>query len=122
MEVTQLSHSIVPETPRYPNPIRLEPHARIYNTLCTIFPYVRPFGYMSHSFHEIYSFTLASKTIDPDKVDIEPTLKETNLSLKYYSAELHQGLFKLPACIYESYRTYDRLITDDDVVYYPDKE
>ncbi len=104
------------------NPVRIEPHARIYNTLCSVFPFVRPYGYMSHSFHEIYSFTLASKAGDPAKVDIQTAIREKDLGLKYYSEELHQGLFSIPAYLYESYKKFDSLITDQDVVYYPDKK
>jgi len=105
------------------HPMRIEPHARIRNTLASIFPFVRPYGYMSHSFHEVYSFTLASKARDPQEVDIGPLLAEGNgFSLRYYSRELHQGLFKLPEYLHESYQTFNKLITDQDVVYYPDKE
>ncbi len=104
------------------HPGRLEPHARIYNTLKAIFPVVKPYGYMSHSFHEIYSFILASKSHDPAEVDVAPRLQEKGLSLRYYSAELHAGLFQLPAYVRSAYEHYTRPITDEDVVYYPDKE
>lgn len=104
------------------HPIRIEPHARVYNTLTSIFPFVRPYGYLSHSFHEIYSFTLASKTLDPEGTEIDAALADSKLTLRYYSPELHRGMFKLPAYLYEAYRKYPRPITDQDVVYYPDKD
>jgi spermidine synthase len=104
------------------NPARIEAHARVYNTLRQIFPYVRPYGYMSHSFHELYSFTLASKAHDPDGIDIEKGFHEKNMHLRYYSPELHRGMFKLPRALYDAYGKFDRLITDRDVVYYPGKK
>lgn len=103
------------------NPVRIEPHARVYNTLSTIFPFVRPYSYMSHSFHEIYSFTLGSKTHDPAEVDVAPGMKEKGLRLKYYSAELHRGMFQLPLYVREAYERFPQPITDGDVVYYPGK-
>ncbi len=104
------------------NPKRLEPHARIRNTLQSIFKHVRPYGYLSHSFHEIYSFILASNTVDPAETDVESAMETKGLRLRYYSAELHRGLFNLPEYIYEAYKTFQKPITDKDVVYYPDKK
>ena len=102
------------------HPNRLEPHARIYNTMLPVFPFVRPYSYMSHSFHEIYSFTLGSKSHDPAAVDVASRWKEGgDFSLRYYSPELHRGMFQLPAYIREAYERLDRPITDRDVVYYP---
>jgi len=103
------------------NPRRLQPHARVRNTLQTIFKYVRPYCYLSHSFHEIYSFTLASNTVDPMETDVGSALEARDLGLRYYSAELHRGMFHLPAYIYEAYQEFPRPITDQDVVYYPGK-
>lgn len=104
------------------NPNRIEPHARIYNTMLPIFPFVRPYGYMSHSFHEIYSFTLASKAHDPAETDVAPGLKKGNFRLKYYSDELHRGMFRLPLYIRKAYERFNLPITDQDVVYYPNKK
>jgi spermidine synthase len=104
------------------NPVRIEPHARIYNTMAPIFAHVRPYSYMSHSFHEIYSFILASKSHDPAETDVTDLLREKNFEGKYYSGELHRGLFQLPAYIREAYKRFDQPITDEDVVYYPDKD
>ncbi len=104
------------------HPVRIEPHARIYNTMGPIFPFVRPYSYMSHSFHEIYSFILASRAHDPAGIDVAPRLRERNLKLRYYSEELHAGMFRLPRYIRSAYEQFDQPITDEDVVYYPDKD
>jgi spermidine synthase len=104
------------------NPVRIEPHARIYNTMASIFPFVKPYSYMSHSFHEIYSFILGSRSHDPAGVDVTARLEEGDFKLRYYSAELHKGMFQLPRYIREAYERFDQPITDEDVVYYPDKE
>jgi spermidine synthase len=104
------------------NPVRIEPHARIYNTMLPIFPFVKPYSYMSHSFHEIYSFILGSKAHDPAEIGVAARLGEGPFGLRYYSEELHRGVFRLPAYIREAYRKFDRPITDEDVVYYPDKD
>lgn len=104
------------------NPARIEAHARVYNTLRQIFPFVRPYGYMSHSFHELYSFTLASKALDPDSIDVERAFRRKSIPLRYYSPELHRGMFKLPRTLYDAYERFGLVITDRDVVYYPDKK
>lgn len=104
------------------NPNRIEPHARIYNTMLPIFPFVKPYSYMSHSFHEIYSFILASKVHDPAEIEVASALKKGDFRLRYYSEELHPGMFRLPLYIREAYERFKLPITDQDVVYYPDKE
>ena len=104
------------------NPVRIEPHARIYNTMAAIFPFVKPYSYMSHSFHEIYSFILGSRAHDPAEIDVASRVKEGDFQLRYYSEELHNGIFHLPVYIREAYERFDQPITDEDVVYYPDKE
>jgi spermidine synthase len=103
------------------HPVRIEPHARIFNTLSAIFPFVRPYSYMSHSFHEFYSFTLCSKAHDPAGVDVASSIREKGLGLRYYSEELHKGMFRLPRYIRDSYERFRQPITDKDVVYYPNK-
>jgi spermidine synthase len=103
------------------NPNRIEPHARIHNTLGSLFSFVRPYFYLSHSFHEFYSFILASDAVDPAEIDVGPALEKNDMGLRYYSAELHSGMFRLPAYLRNAYETYPDLITDQDVVYYPDK-
>jgi len=99
------------------NPVRIEPHARIYNTMVPIFPFVKPYSYMSHSFHEIYSFILGSKAHDPAQIDVAAPLSQKDFKLRYYSEELDRGLFQLPAYIREAYERFRQPITDDDVVY-----
>jgi len=103
------------------NLIRVETHARVRNTLKTVFPFVSGYPCLTHSYHEIYSFTLASKTKDPAGVDVEAACKQKNLRLRYYCPELHRGMFHLPAYVYEAYRQFDRPIADNDVIYYPGK-
>jgi spermidine synthase len=104
------------------NPVRIEPHARIYNTMLPIFPFVKPYSYMSHSFHEIYSFILGSKAHDPAEIGVASRLGERAFGLRYYSEELHRGMFHLPSYIREAYEHFQQPITDEDVVYYPDKD
>jgi spermidine synthase len=103
------------------HPVRLEPHARVYNTMTTIFPFVKPYSYMSHSFHEIYSFILASKAHDPAGIDVASRVNEGDVKLRYYSPELHRGMFQLPLYIRQAYERFNQPITDEDVVYYPNK-
>ncbi len=104
------------------NPVRIEPHARIYNTMKPLFPFVNPYSYMSHSFHEIYSFILASKAHDPEAVDVASRMEGGEFGLRYYSEELHRGVFRLPRYIRDAYERFPQPITDEDVVYYPDKD
>jgi spermidine synthase len=104
------------------NPIRIEPHARIYNTMAAIFPFVKPYNYLSHSFHEIYSFILGSRAHDPAGIDVASRVNEGDFKLRYYSGELHRGMFQLPLYIRQAYERFDQPITDEDVVYYPNKD
>ena len=104
------------------NPIRIEPHSRIYNTMAAIFPFVKPYNYLSHSFHEIYSFILGSRAHDPAGIDVASRVNEGDFKLRYYSGELHRGMFQLPLYIRQAYERFDQPITDEDVVYYPNKD
>ena len=103
------------------NPNRIEPHARVYNTLKSTFPFVQSYSYLSHSFHEIYSFVIASLAVDPAEKDVEAAVKASGLDFRCYSAELHRGLFCIPAYMRDAYARFPKLITDEDVVYYPNK-
>jgi spermidine synthase len=87
-----------------------------------IFPFVKPYGYMSHSFHEIYSFILGSKAHDPAEIGVASVMEKGNFGLRYYSEELHNGMFCLPSYIREAYERFKQPITDEDVVFYPDKD
>jgi hypothetical protein len=49
-------------------------------------------------------------------------VKKGDFGLRYYSEELHRGMFRLPGYIREAYERFNLPITDEDVVYYPDKE
>ena len=87
-----------------------------------IFPFVKPYSYMSHSFHEIYSFILSSKAHDPAQIGVSSVMERGDFRLRYYSEELHRGMFQLPSYIREAYEQFKQPITDEDVVYYPDKD
>ncbi len=100
-------------------PKNISAHARIYNTLRAIFPFVRPYPYMCPSFHEYFSFTLVSSYLDPALVDIRPLFATKKLRLRCYSPLVHEGMFKLPPYLYEAYETHRSFVSDQEVVYYP---
>ncbi len=74
--------------------------AAIHRTLKQVFPLVYSWPANVPSFDIPWSFTMASKTLDPKLLkrdDVDRILKERGVSgLRYYDGETHEGLFFLP--------------------------
>jgi spermidine synthase len=74
--------------------------ASIHRTLKQIFPLVYSWPANVPSFDIPWSFTMASKKLDPKgmvKADVEAILKARGVSgLRYYDGETHEGLFFIP--------------------------
>jgi spermidine synthase len=88
-------------------------HARITNTMKSVFPVVRPYPYTLYSFHRPDAHVLAS--LDPDwspDALIERT-ETTPLPLRYFSPEIARGMFNLPPYLHEAYETFNQILTDD---------
>lgn len=93
-------------------PTKLTLHARMYNTISSVFKWVVSYPYMMPSFHAIQSFILASKEVDPRTLDFAARLRRHNFQLRYLSPSFIQNLFRMPAYVEEAYSTHQELITD----------
>lgn len=93
-------------------PTRLELHARMFNTLSSVFKSVVTYPYMLPSFHEMHAFILASKELASRTVDLGERLRSQNLTMKYLNPSFLQSLFRIPSYIEEAYLTHQDLITD----------
>ena len=93
-------------------PNRLEFHARMVNTIRSVFPYVAPYPYLLPSFHGLCGHILASKNLDPRTLDLGERLKRQPFRLRYLSPVCLRGLFGLPAYVEEAYGQYREIMTD----------
>ncbi|MEW5724440.1 MAG: polyamine aminopropyltransferase [Thermodesulfobacteriota bacterium] len=100
-------------------PWRLELHARMVNTLKSVFPVVVPYPYFQPCFHELHGMILTSKRFDPRELDLAGRARERNLELRYLSPEWLTGLFRMPGYVSESYRRYTDILTDDNPLIIP---
>jgi spermidine synthase len=93
-------------------PDRLSLHARMVNTLSSVFKWVVAYPYMTPSFHEMHSFILASKTIDIQSVDLKERLRRQDLKVRYLSPAFIQGLLRVPGYVEDAYALHPEIITD----------
>jgi spermidine synthase len=93
-------------------PNRLAFHARMVNTLRSIFPHVAPYPYLLPSFHGLCGHILASKVLDPRSVALGERLERAPFRLRYLSPAFLSGLFRLPAYVEEAYERYREIMTD----------
>ncbi len=93
-------------------PTKLALHARMYNTISSVFDWVVSYPYMMPSFHAMHSFILASKELDPRTLNLGERLRNRGLNLRYISPPLLHGLFQVPGYVEEAYITHQELITD----------
>ena len=93
-------------------PTRLKLHARIYNTIFSVFPWVTSYPYMLPSFHCMHSFILASKGKEPNFSDLGHTLQARNFKLKYLTPSFLQTIFHMPSFVEQAYVENQEVITD----------
>ncbi len=94
-------------------PWRIELHARMYNTLRTVFPHVLSYAYWLHSFHELHAQIMVSKSEDPRQIDLGGRLLERGLDLRYLTPDFLKGLFHMPGYVDRAYARYDKILTDE---------
>jgi spermidine synthase len=94
------------------NPWRMEIHARMYNTLATIFPHVNAYGYFLPCFHEPHSMIIASRGRNPKEMDLGARLMESGLTLEYFTPDNLGALFSVPRYVEKAYRQYTDILTD----------
>jgi spermidine synthase len=88
-------------------------HARITNTIQSVFPVVYPYPYTLHSFHRPDAHVLAS--LDPhwSPDAMVRRAEKTPLSLRYFSSEIARGMFNLPPYLRQAYATFKEILTDN---------
>lgn len=85
----------------------------IIKTLKEVFPYVKPYIVNIPSFYAPWGFTLASKKIDPDNVDLSERISKIENSLRFYDLDAHRSIFSLPKYIKEAIKKEGVVIRDD---------
>jgi spermidine synthase len=93
-------------------PNRLVLHARMVNTISSVFPHVASYAYLMPSFHGLCGHILASKVIDPRTIALGDRLERQPFRLRYLSPALLGGLFRLPAYVEQAYDQYQEILTD----------
>lgn len=91
-------------------------HARITNTIGSVFPVVRPYPYTLHSFHRPDAHVLASRDPGWSAEALLRRAEETPLPLRYFSPEIARGMFNLPPYLHRAYETATELLTDELVL------
>ena len=88
-------------------------HARITNTMRSVFPVVYPYPYTLHSFHRPDAHVLAS--LDPhwSPDAMIQRAEKTPLPLRYFSPEIARGMFNLPPYLRQAYATFKEILTDN---------
>jgi spermidine synthase len=96
--------------------------AAIHTTLKKVFPVVYSWPANVPSFDIPWSFTMASKTIDPKKLkkdQVNQILKDRGVGeLRYYDGETHEGLFFTPKYIRDGFAKATEIIRDDKPLAY----
>ena len=93
-------------------PNRLAFHARMVNTIRSVFPHVVSYPYLLPSFHGLCGHILASKDLDPRALALGERLEGQPFRLRYLSPAFLSGLFRLPAYVEEAYDRYREIMTD----------
>jgi spermidine synthase len=91
-------------------------HARITNTIRSVFPVVRPYPYTLHSFHRPDAHVLASRDPHWSPEALVRRAEKTPLPLRYFSPEIARGMFNLPPYLHRAYETSTELLSDDLVL------
>lgn len=96
--------------------------AAIHHTLKRVFPLVYSWPANVPSFDIPWSFTMASKSVDPKNLKIDQVnriLKDRHVNgLKYYDGETHEGIFFVPKYIRDGFSRIKQIIKDDKPLTY----
>jgi spermidine synthase len=99
-------------------PTKLTLHARIYNTISSVFPWVVSYPYMLPSFHCMHGFILASKKVEPKSADLAQRLRRQKFKLEYLTPPFLQTLFCMPGYVEQAYVQNQEVITDAEPTLY----
>ena len=95
------------------SPLDLSLHARMVNTLRSVFPVVLPYPYSIYSFHRPDAHILASTDPQWSLDAYVRRIENSHLPLLYLSAEVAQGMFILPPYLLQAYETHKQILTDE---------
>jgi spermidine synthase len=102
---------------------RPELFSKLYWTLKSVFPIVRPMTNYVPLYGTLWGFALASKTQDPTSVDkqtiVERLAKHQLPGLQFYNEDTHHSLFALPNYIRDLIRTEQQPIRKGDTLPVP---
>jgi spermidine synthase len=99
------------------SPQGLALHARITNTLRSVFPVVRPYMYSIHSFHRPDAHILAARDPQWSLEALVERSMNASLPLLYFSPEIARAMFHLPPYLHKGYEMYNQILTDDKPTY-----
>ncbi len=85
----------------------------IIRTVKEIFPYVKPYIANIQSFFAPWGFVIASKSINPDKVDLEEKISKFHGNLRFFDFDAYKGIFSLPKYIKKAIEERGVIIRDD---------
>lgn len=95
------------------SPEEVAVHARITNTIKSVFPVVRAYPYTLHCFHRPDAHVLASRDPGWSEEFVVQRAAGTPLPLRYFSPEIARGMFSLPPYLYRAYEAFTEILTDD---------
>jgi spermidine synthase len=102
---------------------RPELFSKLYWTLKSVFPIVKPMTNYVPLYGTLWGFALASKTQDPTSVDkktiVERLAKHQLPGLQFYNEDTHHSLFALPNYIRDVIRTEQQPIRKGDTLPVP---
>jgi spermidine synthase len=87
-------------------------HARLVNTLKTVFPVVLPYTYYVYSYHRPDAHIFVAPDPDWSKEAFLGRVETARLPLRCFSADVARSLFLLPPYLYKAYRSFVEPITD----------
>ncbi len=85
----------------------------IVRTIKEVFPYVKPYIANIPSFFAPWGFVLASKSINPDRINLKEKLSKFNGFLKFFDYDTYIGMFSLPKYIKEAIKERGVIIRDN---------
>ncbi|MCX7988764.1 MAG: polyamine aminopropyltransferase [Thermodesulfovibrio sp.] len=85
----------------------------IIKTIKAIFPYVKPYIANIPSFFAPWGFVLASKVINPDKIDLKEKISNFEENLRFFDLDAYLGMFSLPKYIKKAINEGGVVIRDD---------
>ena len=85
----------------------------IIKTIKEIFPYLKPYIVNIPSFFAPWGFVLASKSINPDTVDLREKISLFDEKLKFLDFDTYKAIFSLPKYIKRAIEEKGVVIRDD---------